>query len=139
MNYHSEDSIQIDKRGDVARKSLEWKISKLVANLVRHCDLADGETDGAVSLWSGKSRNCLRMWYDIVTLPIEKLMEQFIGVPCVQSYDMRFQVKVRRPSLILNGRIMYTKDAITQDSNIAKSRRTTSCKFAPSKGTQEES
>ena len=55
------------------------------------------------SLLSGKSRNWLRIWYDIVALPIEKLMEQFIGIPWVQSYDVRFRIKARKPSLIFDG------------------------------------
>ena len=41
--------------------------------------------------------------YDIVTLLIEKLTEQFIGVPCVQSYDVSSKVKVREPSSTLDG------------------------------------
>ena len=56
MNNHSEDFIPIDKRkwndipayGDVKRKTLEWNISKMVTNLVRHGDLTDRETVGAV-------------------------------------------------------------------------------------------
>ena len=47
--------IQIDKSGltilpwdIVERKSLERKISKMITSLVRHRDLADRETDGAV-------------------------------------------------------------------------------------------
>ena len=42
---------------DVERKSLEWKISTLVTHLVRHRDLADRETDGAVH-WSSL---CLKL------------------------------------------------------------------------------
>ena len=48
-------------------------------------------------LWSGTFREGLRIWNDIVTLPIEKLMERFIGIPRVQSYDMRFKAKVWKP------------------------------------------
>ena len=59
MNYHSEFFIQIDTRKwnylpaceDVVRKSLEWKITKLGMHLIRHCDVADRETDGGVH-WS---------------------------------------------------------------------------------------
>ena len=55
MNNHSEDFIPIDKRkwydflayGDVKGKTLEWNISNMVTNLVRHLDLEDRETDGA--------------------------------------------------------------------------------------------
>ena len=37
------------------------------------------------SPWIGKSRNWLQIWCDTVTLPIEKLMEQVTGNPCVQE------------------------------------------------------
>ena len=36
-----------------------------------------------------------------VLLLIEKLTEQFIGVLCVQSYDVSSKVKVRELSLII--------------------------------------
>ena len=59
MNNYFENFIQIDKRKwddilaceDVARKTLAWKVSKLVVNSVRRRDLAERETDGAV-LWN---------------------------------------------------------------------------------------
>ena len=80
-----------------------------------------------------------RNWCRItVTLPIEKLMEQFIGIPCVRSYDVRFRLKAREPSLILNDLIVYTKEAIKLDVNIARTQMTSSCIFAPFKGTREE-
>ena len=66
-------------------------------------------------------------------------MEQIIGVLCVQSYDVRFKVKARRPSLILDGLIISTKEAVKPDLNIAKTQTTSSCMFAPFKGTLEES
>ena len=78
-------------------------------------------------------------WYVIVTLLIEKLTEQFIGGLCVQSYDVSSKVKVRELSLSLNGWIFSEEEAINPDLNIAQTRTTTSCMFAPSKGTQEES
>ena len=60
MNYPSEEFILIDKwkwndipaYGVVERNSLEWKISKMVTNWVRHCDLANREIDGAFHLSS---------------------------------------------------------------------------------------
>ena len=55
-------------------------------------------------LWSGKSRTWYKIWCDIALL-IEKLTEQFIGVLCVQSYDVSSKVKVREPSLTLTGRV----------------------------------
>ena len=67
MNSHSEDFIPIDKRkwndipayGDVKREdSGVWKISKLVTNLVRHRDLTDRETVGAVH-WKSM---CPKLW-----------------------------------------------------------------------------
>ena len=36
-------------------------------------------------------------------------MEEFSGLPCVQSHDMRFKVKVRKPLLIANGWTTPTK------------------------------
>ena len=51
---------------------------------------------------------------------------------------MSSKVKVREPSLALNGWIISTEEAINPDFNVAQFRTTTSCKFAPSKGTQEE-
>ena len=55
-NNHSEDFIPIDKRkwnditayGEVRGRTLEYRISKLVASLLRHQDVADREIDGAV-------------------------------------------------------------------------------------------
>ena len=85
-------------------------------------------------LWSGKSRNWLQIWYDIVTLPIEKLMGQFIGVPCVQSYDVRFKVMARRPSRILTGLMISTEETIKLDFNIARTPTTFSRIFAPIQG-----
>ena len=75
------------------------------------------------------------MWYDIITLPIEKVMEQFIGNFCLQSHDARSRVKARRPSLILNGLNYILKLGF----NIAGTPTTFSCIFAPFKGIQEES
>ena len=56
MNNHSEDFIPLDKRkwndiladGEVKRRPLEYRISTKVTSLVRHLDLKDRETDGAV-------------------------------------------------------------------------------------------
>ena len=70
MKYPTEDFIQIDERkcndipayGTVERKSLEWKISNLVTNLVRHRAFTN-----------------------------QKLIKQYIRVPCAQCYDMRFK------------------------------------------------
>ena len=39
-------------------------------------------------LLSGKCSEEKQIWYDIETLLIEKLTEQFVGVLCVQSYDV---------------------------------------------------
>ena len=38
--------LEIPACGIVERKSLEWKISKIFTNLVRHRDFADRDTDG---------------------------------------------------------------------------------------------
>ena len=60
----------------------------------------------------GTSRKWSQIWYATVTLPIEKLLEPFIGVPCVQSYDVSSKVKVLEPSLILNCWVASTEEAI---------------------------
>ena len=72
------------------------------------------------SFWNGKSRKWLQVWYDVVTLPIEKLTEQFIGVLCVQSDDVHLIVKARNPTLFLGGLLLPTKEAVRPDFNIAK-------------------
>ena len=99
MNKHSEDFVTIDKGSGM-----------LFPLMV----MSKG------SLWSGESRKWLQVWYDVVTLPIEKLTEQFIGVLCVQSYDVHFRVKARNPTLILGGLLLPTKEAVRPDFNIAK-------------------
>ena len=89
MNHFSKELIWINSLewnhilayGTVERNSLEWKILKLRTHLVRHRE----------------------------TLLMENLTEQFIGVLCVQSYDMSSKVKVPEPSLILNGSVTPTK------------------------------
>ena len=56
MDNHSDDLIPIDERkwsnilacDDVKGRTLEIRISKLVMKLVRHLDVADRGTDGAV-------------------------------------------------------------------------------------------
>ena len=63
-------------------------------------------------LGSGESQQWLRMWYDIATLLIEKLMVQFIGNRWVQSCDKRFKEKRRTYLLlILTGLMISTKEA----------------------------
>ena len=49
------------------------------------------------------------------------------------------KVKVRTLPLILNGLITSTMEGIRPDFKIAKTQTTSSCMFAPFKGTQEES
>ena len=86
------------------------------------------------NLLSGNYPQGSQTLYGIETFLIEKLTEKFLGVLCSQSYDMRFNLKVPEPSLTLNGWITSTKEAIKQDVNFSKTRTTTSCMFAPSKG-----
>ena len=90
------------------------------------------------NLQSGKCRIWSQIWYDIVTLLIEKLTEQFIGDLCVHSYDVSSKVRVREPSLTFNGWVKSTEEATNPDFNIAQTRTTTCCVLAPSKGTGGE-
>ena len=61
MNNHSVDFIPVGKRkwndilayGEVEGRPLEHRISKMVTRSVRHLDLKDRETDGAV-YWKSK-------------------------------------------------------------------------------------
>ena len=69
MNYFSKDFIRIEKR-----------------NLK---DISAG--DDVESLGVKNIEKWFQIWCDIVTLPIEKLMVQFIGNRCVRRYDMRFR------------------------------------------------
>ena len=70
---------------------------------------AYGDVKGKTLEWESRKRS--QIWYAILTLPIEKLMGLFIGIPCVQSYDVHCRVKARRPTLILVGLILSTKEA----------------------------
>ena len=87
-----------------------------------------------------------RKWNDIpaygevngFTLPIDILMVQFIGNPCVQSCDTRSRMKA--DILFSDSQwLVFLLRNQKIDCNIAKTRTTTSCMFAPSKGTQEDS
>ena len=93
----------------VERKSLEWKILKMVSVFVRHRDLADRETDGAVH------------WRSLCS----KLRREFESEGARTFSDSQWLDYIRRGSN-------------KPDLNIAQTRTTTSCVFAPSKGTQEE-
>ena len=66
-------------------------------------------------------------------------MEQFVGNPCVRSFDVHLRKKARRPCLILIGLIISTKEANKLDFKITRTPTTFSCIFAPFKGIQEES
>ena len=75
MNYFSEDFLRIETwkwnaiaaKGTVERKSLECR-----------------------------SRKWFKFWYHIVTLTIEKQMEEPIEILCGRSTEMRFTVKARK-------------------------------------------
>ena len=68
----------------------------------------------------GKSRKDWQHSYDIEKLLIEKLNGGVtIGVLCIRSNDVISNVKVLEPSLILNGRVMSTKEATNPGFSIA--------------------
>ena len=76
-------------------------------------------------------------WYNILTLPIEKRIGQFIGNRWVQGSHTLFSKKARRPSLILIGLIVFTKEAIKLDFNVTRTTTTFSCILAQVTGTLE--
>ena len=66
-----------------------------------------------------KSLEWSLFWYDIVTLLIEKLTKQFIGVLRVPSDAVSSNVKVREPSLNLSGWVISTGDAANPGFSVA--------------------